>query len=298
MKRVILFTAANLLMINFAFTQGVAINDNGAAADSSAILDINSSDKGILVPKVNLLSVTDVATITNPATGLLVYNTNSGITNGTGVGFYVWKGSAWFPVLQPSNSATVSGQILTSNASGKPDWKSITCFTHFIGELYGGGIVFCVYYSGGVEHGLIASLTDMADEVWTTPAYQTVSVPTCTGCTGCDASSVGAQSGWNGLCNTYAILDQNTYGASAALNCVNHNGGGYSDWYLPSIDELNKLYLARFVINKTLGSNGIGVNYYWSSTEAGANNAWVYNIGLQVTNAKSTVKKVRAVRAF
>ena len=64
--------------------------------DASSILDIESSNKGVLIPRVFLLSSTDVVTIPTPATSLVVYNTNN--TTGTNLvtpGFYFWKGTYW-----------------------------------------------------------------------------------------------------------------------------------------------------------------------------------------------------------
>jgi hypothetical protein len=49
MNKVILFFVANLIAIHIAFSQGTAINTNGNAADSSAMLDVSSTGKGILV---------------------------------------------------------------------------------------------------------------------------------------------------------------------------------------------------------------------------------------------------------
>ena len=47
-----------------------------------------------------------------------------------------------------------------------------------------------------------------------------------------------------------------------------YNGGGYTDWYLPSKDELNKLYLSKEAIG------GFVYVCYWSSSESDAVNAW------------------------
>jgi hypothetical protein len=69
---------------------------------------------------------------------------------------------------------------------------------------------------------------------------------------------------------------------------------GYSDWYLPSKDELNKLYLNRTAIG------GFADAYYWSSTEADGTAAWFqyFGNGLQIANTKNYPNYVRAVRGF
>ncbi|HRS54674.1 MAG TPA: hypothetical protein P5250_08200 [Bacteroidales bacterium] len=77
---------------------GINVGIGTSAPDASAKLDIKSTDKGILIPRVSLISVTDVTTVTSPAISLLVYNTNDAIINGNGVGFYYWNGSTWVKI--------------------------------------------------------------------------------------------------------------------------------------------------------------------------------------------------------
>lgn len=80
--------------------QNVAINTNGADPDESAMLDIVNSSKGLLIPRVSLSSTTDAATITNPATSLLVFNTNASITGeyAAGEGYYYNAGTSGTPL--------------------------------------------------------------------------------------------------------------------------------------------------------------------------------------------------------
>jgi hypothetical protein len=69
--------------------------------DASAALDITATDRGVLVPRVNLIDVTDATNPVNaPATGLLVWNTNIGVTGGNGVGFYFYNGVQWMPIKE------------------------------------------------------------------------------------------------------------------------------------------------------------------------------------------------------
>lgn len=107
----------------FAQNQNVGINKSGALPDVSALLDVDASpanDKGILIPRVSLISDTDVVTISSPAVSLLVYNTNSAITNGNGVGYYYWSGTKWLAILVPQNGPGSTGQVLASQGSGNP----------------------------------------------------------------------------------------------------------------------------------------------------------------------------------
>ena len=71
--------------------QGVAINTDGSDADVSAILDVSSTERGMLVPRINITDINTAAPVSSPAVSLLVYNTN--VT--TGIGYYYWNGSQW-----------------------------------------------------------------------------------------------------------------------------------------------------------------------------------------------------------
>ena len=160
-------------------------------------------------------------------------------------------------------------------------------FTHYIGELYGGGIVVSVWKVSGVEHGLIASLTDLSTlVVWS-------NVSTLIG--------TSAQSPTNGQTNTNAIIAQSGHTTSAAKLCDSYTNGGYSDWYLPAVWELNQCYNAAFIVNTILGvTNGFQFDYYWSSTESFDNFAgFVYfDYGSTYFDNKTSAYRVRAVRRF
>lgn len=105
MKRFIFMLRPYLLLIGLlscqtlSFSQNLAINTTGNTPDVSAMLDIVSTSKGLLIPRVSLSSTTDASTITTPATGLMVYNTNASITgtHADGVGFYYNAGTTGSP---------------------------------------------------------------------------------------------------------------------------------------------------------------------------------------------------------
>lgn len=94
--------------------------------------------------------------------------------------------------------------------------------------------------------------------------------------------------------NTIDIMAGCATAGIAARICGDLVLNGYSDWYLPSIDELNKLYINR----EALG--GFSINYYWSSSEAGGNSAWNMSLlsGAQQVSNKNLGSLVCAVRAF
>jgi len=103
-----------------------------------------------------------------------------------------------------------------------------------------------------------------------------------------------SDNGQHGLIS--AIKDQNTVANwnDAMRICSNYRGGGYADWYLPSRDELDLLYLQKDVVG---GFSSYG---YWSSTEYSSKHAWLqyFDSGSQNYASKANAGYVRAVRAF
>jgi len=74
--------------------------------DPSAKLDVSATNKGFLPPRVTLTSSSDITTIPNPVTALLVYNTGNNVN--LSAGYYYWNGTAWTKIGN-------SGSILASN---------------------------------------------------------------------------------------------------------------------------------------------------------------------------------------
>ncbi|MDX9906832.1 MAG: hypothetical protein RBS55_09625 [Bacteroidales bacterium] len=73
--------------------QNVGINPDGNLPHSSAGLDVNFPDKGLLIPRVNLMNTASAAPVTDPAISLLIYNTAT--TGDVTPGYYFWSGSTW-----------------------------------------------------------------------------------------------------------------------------------------------------------------------------------------------------------
>ena len=84
-----------LLLLTYATIAQVGIGTE--TVDDSAILEVSSSNQGILLPQVPLISTTDALTIAIPEIGLLVYNTNT--QNDIYPGYYYWHGSSWVPFM-------------------------------------------------------------------------------------------------------------------------------------------------------------------------------------------------------
>lgn len=89
-----------------------------ATPNGSAQLEVNSSSKGFLPPRVSLTGTADASTITTPAAGLLVYNnaTSGTAPNNVTPGFYYYNGSAWVRLIVPTdNAANVTGTVAVAN---------------------------------------------------------------------------------------------------------------------------------------------------------------------------------------
>ena len=155
---------------------------------------------------------------------------------------------------------------------------TFTTLSFAIGQSYGGGIIF--YLDGTGNHGLISATND-----------QSTGAPW--GCLGTSIPGTSTAIG-TGQANTTLIVNGCTTSGIAAQICNDLVLNGYSDWFLPSKDELNQMYLQKSVIG------GFATYYYWSSSEYDAVNAWGqnFNYGAQGVFHKNDTFYVRAVRAF
>lgn len=161
-----------------------------------------------------------------------------------------------------------------------------------LGDSYKGGKVAYILvpsdpgYVAGETHGIIAAPSDQSTGIrWWNGSY------TFTGAT---ATALGTG---NGNTNTI-IASQGNTGSYAAKLCSDLDLGGYTDWYLPSIDELYKLYLNKAIIG------GFADYWYLSSSEFADNNYAVWGIRFDSANFlngsadKAKPFYVRAVRTF
>lgn len=99
-----------LINFNFVFAQvGIGTPDPA----TSAMLEINSKNKGVLFPSIALTSVTDNVTVPTPANGLIVWNNGQGGLTDTG--FYYWNNLKWNML---SITSTNSGNGINGSSSG------------------------------------------------------------------------------------------------------------------------------------------------------------------------------------
>lgn len=133
--KVIIGAAALFFSVGSVNAQNVGIGTSTPVA--SAKLQIVDANRGLLIPNVSLIAVTNgVAPVATPATGLLVWNTNAAVTGGSGTGYYYWDGAAWVRLLAGlNNDWTIIGNTGTNvatNFMGSIDNMSVAFRTNNI----------------------------------------------------------------------------------------------------------------------------------------------------------------------
>ena len=230
--------------------------------NASAKLDITSTTQGLLPPR---MTIAQRDAIVSPIAGLMIF-----CTDNFGGEVEVFNGIMW---------VNMNGRISNSTLS--------------IGDYYQGGKVAYILVSGdpgydaNVKHGLIAATSDQSTGIqWYNGSFSN---------TYARGTAIGT-----GLANTNTIItSQGATATSYAAGLARaYTGGGYTDWYLPSIGELYEIYL-----NKTaIGGFEYG-SRYWSSSEVASGSglfAWYTDCSDQTNSIyeKNFAFYVRAVRSF
>lgn len=120
-----------LLLLPLILQAQVGINTT--TPDASSMLDINATDKGLLIPRVSIPNLNAASPITAPATSLLVYNTNTT----TGTGFYYWDGTKWTPFTGGTSHWTKVGNDIYNNNTANVGVGTNTPTTKFHVENIG-----------------------------------------------------------------------------------------------------------------------------------------------------------------
>jgi hypothetical protein len=199
---------------------------------------------------------------------------NDTVESGVGAGSF----SGIIPGLKNQTLYYVRAFASNGNGTGYGSTLAVTTIPYSIGLYYEGGIIFYLDVTG--EHGLIAATSDQSSgTIW--------------GCFGTLIGLTGTDIG-KGKTSTQFIINGCSTAGTAAQICYFLVMNGYSDWFLPSKDELNQMYIQRNVIG------GFSNNSYWSSSEYDANLAWnqYLNDGSVYGSNKNNVYSVRPVRAF
>ena len=141
MKRKILLISA-ITVVTCSTIVNAQVGIGTTTPDSSSILHLNSTNKGLLITSISLNSLTDSSTIPSPATGLLVWNNGNGSL--TTRGFYYWNNSQW-NILTTGNSTSGGGSIGGWNTStGNAGTSSGANTTMFVGTSTYDDLIFKV----------------------------------------------------------------------------------------------------------------------------------------------------------
>ncbi len=251
---------------------GKLIVGASSAASASAILEASSTTQGFLPPRMTYYQRTQIAF---PIAGLTIWCSNCGVSASGEM--QVFNGTLWTNMIGNAASGIIK-----------------------IGDIYQGGKVAYVLVNGDpgyditTPHGLIAATSDQSRSIdWDIlTQFLIFSQGTNRGATG---TAIGT-----GFSNTDKIIvSQGRIATNYAAGLARaYKGGGYADWYLPSKDELNKLYLNRVTIGEFMSDGA-----YWSSTENPAfpyNSTWLqfFDNGGQQSIEKDIKINVRAIRSF
>jgi uncharacterized protein (TIGR02145 family) len=196
-------------------------------------------------------------------------------TDGTGTGVF----TSTLTGLMPSTTYYVRAYATNSVGTAYGNEVSFTTAPLSIGSSYAGGIIFDLDSSG--QHGLVCAPSNQGYFQW--------------GCFGTDIPNTSTAVG-TGATNTAYIVAGCAQRPIAASVCADLVLNGYSDWYLPSIGELQLMY-SRLRLQ---GLGGFVGTLYWSSSQYSPHGAWLMHFlygGVHDTSSNHD-HQVRAVRAF
>jgi len=185
----------------------------------------------------------------------------------------VFGNSTWDTALRyvRAYARTSLGVTYSNEKSFKP---------YSIGSAYAGGIILDLDSSG--ESGIVCAAADVGLYPW--------------GCSGTLIPGTSTTLG-SGSANTDSILISCVTRPIAASVCSGLVANEYTDWYLPSRDEMQLIYNRLHF----QGRGGFGSGWYWTSSQSSSSTAWALNFGtgaLSGSASKSLSGMVRPVRTF
>ena len=274
--------AGNLILNNQAVGMRLTVQQGsiGGTAVYTETFSPTSNAYGLVNIEIGSGNTTDDFSTIDWSAGPYFIETAMDATGGTA---YVVMGTSQLMSVPYALYAKTAENVLDSTGIANMGFvaSSGTCGLS-IGDWHAGGIIF--YLDGTGCSGLVAAPTDLS----------TAAEWGCFGAliAGADGTAIGT-----GYQNTIDIEAGCVTAGTAADICAN-----YTDWFLPSKDELNLMY-ENIGQGNVLGLGNVGgfANYfYWSSTEGGFNYAWAqsFYVGNQNIYVKGSNYYVRSVRSF
>ncbi|MBM4159233.1 MAG: hypothetical protein FJ216_10720, partial [Ignavibacteria bacterium] len=303
MKRVFLFLTIIFLILFFPSSetyQQVAINTDGSPPNSSAMLDIQSTTRGLLIPA---MTQTQRDAISSPATGLLIFQ-----TDGT-AGFYFFYGRGWTLLGSTGGAITGSGTSNyltfwngTNSVTGNPclQWSPTDSILRIIGRVYQTGLGLSTFF--GHESGKNDDRTDRRNSGFgyralytnTTGFYNSAFGFHSLYCNteGYDNSAFGFNSlnsnttGINNSAFGYYSLSTNTTGFYNSA--FGYNAGAYSTGGYVNRTSIKSVYLGSYTRAYAEGdTNEIVIGY--DATGVGSNSVMLGNSNITKTILRGTI---------
>jgi len=254
-----------------------------------------SSDRAITTFSLHLTSLTSADGTIDEGTKTIAMNVPIGTTVTAIAPTITTTGKSVSPASGTTQdfTAPVTYTVTAEDGSTMDYTVTVTPRSQLaVGDNYSGGKIGYIlqpgdpWYDAAVQHGLIVATVDQSAAI---VAKQSAAVGTST--------AIGA-----GSANTDAIIAQNGSGSTYAADLARaYDGGGYSDWYLPSKDELLMLHNNRPLIGSVFSTG-----FYWTSSEvtiSGVVEVCVRSFNVDANSSGTKAKSnsngnVKAVRSF
>jgi hypothetical protein len=295
-------TVANATLFDFEthpiITGTISVNNSGNIEIITATINLNNVNELSIQNFTsdvieNTASGTSLGTVTASGDGTLTFSITSqtpagAININSGTGELTIANAALFDF---ETNPTVTATIAVANSGTIENLTATINLTdaHEVGEYKFGGVIFWVNAAG--TEGLVCATIDQSSGIqW----YNGSSLNT---------TAFGKVIG-TGQANTTAIINAQGTGSYAAKLCDDLTLNGFSDWFLPSIDELKEMRINKSIIDATSVANSgtaIEATRYWSSTESSESLHAAEAVSFTSSSAtflefKSANNKVRAIR--
>lgn len=277
----------------------------GSTAVTQTSFPIQGSNTNAVTAAIQIdasITIDTVSLSSGPASGGTgITLTGSGFTGATSLTFggiaatsLNVVSSTSVTAVTPAHATGAVDVMITTPSSSATKTNGFTYATTAIGQSAYGGTIACL--NGSLNNLIAATADNSAGIVWGGFGTSTSATSTTDGATNTATivTTLGAGSTYAaGLCSNYEIDSQGKTPCESGNAC-------YNDWFLPAGNntgasgQLNCLYTNQATIG------GFISNYYWSSTEDNASNAWAqdFSNGTQISGNKLSPIRIRCVRAF